>query len=53
MAQVQKLPNAQAHTDFVFSVSWEGGHIWVLILLALAGVAASTVLLVYRRRRRK
>jgi GAF domain-containing protein len=53
MAQIQKLPDAQAHTDFVFSVSWEGSHIWVLILLALAVAAAIAAALLYRRSRRK
>ena len=53
MAQVQTLPDTSAHTDFVFSVRWEAGDTWILILLALAVAAAVAALLVYRRRRRK
>jgi hypothetical protein len=53
MAQVQTPPDTSAHTDFVFSLSWEAGDTWIWILLAFAVAAAVAALLLYRPRRRK
>lgn len=53
MAHIQKLPGTSPHTDLVFSVRWEAGDTWILILLVFAVAAAVAALLVYRRRRRR
>ena len=48
MPKLQKLP--EAHTDFAFSLHWEGVD-WPFLLLALAGAAVVAVVLLYLRRR--
>jgi len=48
MSQVQKLPDA--HTDFIFSLRWDGVD-WPFLLIALVGAAAVVVALLYVRRR--
>ena len=48
MSQVQTLPDV--HTDFIFSLRWEGVD-WPFLLIALVGAAAFVVVLLYVRRR--
>ena len=50
MALLEKLP--EEHTDFIFSLHWDGSF-WPLALVAIGSVAAVVAVLVYRRRRHK